>query len=167
VTRRENWSLFDADILNWHFECGIDEAFLVHLSEIRLAFEPYAAGLAAERATIQDVAHLDRLADDMGRENHGAESRAMADLRFHLAVAEASRNPFMRSVGSLIEAALVGVFKLSAPGSDMREVHHDSVSHRRIVDAIRDRDPARAREAMEAVIMTGLERVRRALRGNS
>ena len=102
----------------------------------------------------------------MGRENHSAESRAMADLRFHLAVAEASRNPFMRSVGSLIEAALVGVFKLSAPGSDMREVHHDSVSHRRIVDAIRDRDAARARDAMEAVIMTGLERVRRALRGD-
>src|SRR5688572_22937083 len=33
VTSRESWSLFDPDILNWHFEAGIDEAFLVHLSE--------------------------------------------------------------------------------------------------------------------------------------
>ena len=33
VTSRETWSLFDPDILNWHFETGIDEAFLVHLSK--------------------------------------------------------------------------------------------------------------------------------------
>ena len=69
--------------------------------------------MAAEHATVKDVATLERLAADMGDENHTAESHAMADLRFHLAVAEASGNPFMRSVGSLIEAALVGVFKLS------------------------------------------------------
>jgi DNA-binding FadR family transcriptional regulator len=164
VTSRESWSLFDADILNWHFEAGIDDAFLVHLSEIRLAFEPYAAGLAAERASAADVAHLERLALDMGKDGHSAESHAMADLKFHLAVAEASRNPFMRSVGNLIEAALVGVFNLSSPTADISEVHRASASHHRIVEAIRARDAAAARAAMEAVIITGVERVRLALR---
>jgi DNA-binding FadR family transcriptional regulator len=164
VTSRESWSLFDADILNWHFDCGIDEAFLVHLSEIRLAFEPYAAGLAAERATPKDIEHLESLAGDMGESNHTAESHAMADLRFHLAVAEASRNPFMRSVGSLIEAALVGVFRLSSPTADLREVQRASASHHRIVEAIRARDVEGARAAMEAVIITGVQRVRLALR---
>jgi DNA-binding FadR family transcriptional regulator len=163
VTSRESWSLFDPDILNWHFEAGIDEAFLVHLSEIRLAFEPYAAGLAAGRATADDIAMLQRLADAMG-ETESAESHAMADLRFHLAVAEASRNPFMRSVGSLIEAALVGVFKLSSPSADLREIHNAQASHRRIVEAIRNRDVDGAREAMQSVIINGVERVRLALR---
>ena len=166
VTSRDSWSLFDPDILSWHFDCGIDEAFLVHLSEIRLAFEPYAAGLAAERATPDDVAQLERLALEMGDEDHTAESHALADLRFHLAVAEASRNPFMRSVGSLIEAALVGVFKLSSPTADRQTVCDASASHRRIVDAIRRRDTDSARKAMEAVIITGLERVRLALRAS-
>jgi DNA-binding FadR family transcriptional regulator len=164
VTNRESWSLFDPDILNWHFETGIDEAFLVHLSEIRLAFEPYAAGLAAERATPKDIAMLERLAVDMGDENHTPESHAMADLRFHLTVAEASGNPFMRSMGSLIEAALVGVFKLSSPTEDMKTVHTAQTSHQRIVDAIQRHDVIGARQAMEAVIITGVERVRRALR---
>lgn len=164
VTSRESWSLFDPDILNWHFETEIDEVFLVHLSEIRLAFEPYAAGLAAERATPQDIAALERLATDIGNENHSAESHAMADLRFHLAVAEASRNPFMRSVGSLIEAALVGVFKLSSPTSDVQTVQNAQASHRRIVDAIRSGNVLAARQAMETVIINGLERVREALR---
>jgi DNA-binding FadR family transcriptional regulator len=166
VTERENWSLFDPDILNWHFDCGIDEAFLVHLSEIRLAFEPYAAGLAAERATPEDIARLDQLADDMGRVDHTPESHALADLRFHLAVAEASRNPFLRSVGSLIEAALVGVFRLSSPTADRQTVLNASQSHRAIVEAIRRRDRAGARAAMDAVIITGLERVRVALRAS-
>jgi DNA-binding FadR family transcriptional regulator len=164
VTSRENWSLFDADILHWHFDSGIDDAFLVHLSEIRMAFEPYAAALAAERASTADIVALERLADAMGEPNHSAESHAMADLRFHLAIAEASRNPFMRSVGALIEAALVGVFRLSSPTADEKLVERTSVTHRRIVDAIRGRDPAGARTAMEAVIVTGLERVRAALR---
>ncbi|MBS3652154.1 FadR family transcriptional regulator [Pseudaminobacter sp. 19-2017] len=163
VTGRENWSLFDPDILNWHFDCGIDEAFLVHLSEIRLAFEPYAAALAAERATPEDIVRLDQLADDMGRVDHTPESHTLADLRFHLAVAEASRNPFLRSVGSLIEAALVGVFRLSSPTTDRQAVLDASQSHRAIVEAIRRRDRAGARAAMEAVIITGLERVRAAL----
>ncbi len=79
VTGRETWSLFDADILNWHFECGIDETFLVHLSEIRLAFEPLAAALAAQRATAKDIVLLDRLAGDLGDTNHTAESFALAD----------------------------------------------------------------------------------------
>lgn len=167
VTTRESWSLFDPDILNWHFEAGIDEAFLVHLSEIRLAFEPYAAGLAARHATSDDIATLKRLADAMGEDGHTAESHAMADLRFHLAIAEASRNPFMRSVGALIEAALVGVFKLSSPSADLGEVHRAQSTHRRIVDAISGRDADGARAAMEAVIINGVERVRLALRNGS
>jgi DNA-binding FadR family transcriptional regulator len=164
VTDRATWSFFDADILSWHFDCGVDEAFLVHISEIRLAFEPFAAGLAAERATPKDLLLLDRLAADMGDENHSAESFALADLRFHLAITEASRNPFMRSVGNLIEAALVGVFKLNSPAADPATIAETLRSHQRIVDCIRARDVAGARAAMQAVILTGLERVRGVLR---
>jgi len=105
-----------------------------------------------------------RLADDLGDESHSAESHAMADLRFHLAIAEASRNPFMRSVGNLIEAALVGVFKLSSPTADPDTVRTTRVTHRRIADAVAARDVETARQAMEHVILSGLNRVRLALR---
>ena len=160
VTDRQTWSLFDADILNWHFDSGIDEPFLIHISEIRLAFEPFAAGLAAERATAADVAGLERLAADMGDANHTAESFALADLKFHMAVAEASRNPFMRSVGNLIEAALVGVFKINSPATDPNKIEETLHSHQRIVDAIKRRDVEGARAAMAEVIMIGLARVK-------
>jgi DNA-binding FadR family transcriptional regulator len=165
VTERDAWSLFDADVLDWHFDSGIDDEFLIHISEVRLAFEPFAARLAAERATPADCALLSRLADALGDEEHSAESHAMADLRFHLAVVEAARNPFMRSVGTMIEAALVGVFRLSSPTADPETARTTRLAHRRIADAIAARDPATAHEAMETVILSGLDRVRRALHG--
>lgn len=90
VTPRTQWNLFDGDILTWQLAIGVDEAFLLDLSEVRLAFEPHAAGLAARYATDADISHMMRLAMAMGDPEHTAETLAMADLKFHLSVLEAS-----------------------------------------------------------------------------
>lgn len=164
VTVKNQWNLFDSDVLTWHFNCGVDEDFLYHLSEIRLAFEPHAASLAALNATEAEISGMMRLAVAMGDPGHTAETLAMADLRFHLAVVEASGNPFMRTVGSLIEAALVGIFKLSSPASGKDLIDEVARNHIRIVEQISRRDVAGARAAMENVIRLGRERVRAALR---
>ncbi len=163
VTPKTQWNLFDGDVLAWHFHRGMDQEFLNHLSQIRLAFEPFAASLAAENATEEDIRQLYRLAEEMGAPDHTPETLAVADLRFHLYIAEASRNPFMRTVGSLIEAALVGVFKLSSPAVGENRREEVSVAHTKIVDAIAARDVAGAAEAMRKVIMTGRDRVKAAL----
>ena len=163
VTPKNQWNLFDSDVLTWHFHKGVDEEFLNHLSEIRLAFEPHAAKLAAENASQEDIKNLYKLAAEMGDPEHTPETLALADLKFHLGVAEASRNPFMRTVGSLIEAALVGVFKLSSPPLGEERTAEISTSHRLIVDAIAKRDPEGAAEAMRGVIYTGRERVQHVL----
>lgn len=163
VTERRCWNLFDADVLTWRFDAGIDEEFLTHLCEIRLAFEPFAAALAADKATPADIAGLRALAEAMGAPQHTAQSLALADLEFHLALAEASKNPFMRSVGSLIEAALVGIFKLSSPAAGRDKIAEVAQSHQAIVEAIARRDAAAARQAMERVILVGMERVKAAL----
>lgn len=163
VTDKYQWNLFDSDVLTWHFQGGVDEEFLLHLSEIRLAFEPHAAGLAAIRATEAEISGMMRLAVAMGDPEHTAETLAVADLRFHLAVVEASGNPFMRTVGSLIEAALVGIFKLSSPASGRDRIDDVARSHMRIVEEISRRDVPAARAAMENVIRVGRERVRLAL----
>jgi DNA-binding FadR family transcriptional regulator len=163
VTPKTQWNLFDSDVLTWHFHRGMDQDFLTHLSQIRLAFEPFAAGLAAENATEEDIAELYKLVEDMADPNHTPETLAVADLKFHLHIAEASRNPFMRTVGSLIEAALVGVFKLSSPASGENRAEEVSIAHGKIVDAIAARDVDGAAEAMRRVIYTGRERVKNAL----
>lgn len=163
VTPRKEWNLFDADILTWHFACGVDEDFLQHLSEVRLAFETHAAALAARNASDAEIATMMRLAVAMGDANHTAESLAEADLKFHLAVLDASGNPFLRTVGGLIEAALVGVFKLSSPTDEKGGIDEVARNHICIVEEIGKRDEAGARRAMEHVIMVGRVRIHEAL----
>ena len=161
VTEKNHWNMFDSDVINWHFEGGANEEFLLHLYDIRLAFEPFAAGLVAERATDADIAQLRQLAQAMGDPTLTTDSLVLADLEFHLAIAEFSRNPFMRTVGSLIEAALVGMFKMSSPpSSDQHALGDVSQTHLRIVDAISARDAAAARKAMDNVIIVGRNHIK-------
>ncbi|MCA1408730.1 FadR family transcriptional regulator [Ensifer sp. IC3342] len=167
VRPRKDWNLFDSDILNWHFVAGVDDEFLYHLSEVRLAFEPHAAALAARNATDAEIAGMMRLAVAMGDANHTAESLAVADLKFHLSVLDASGNPFLRTVGGLIEAALVGVFKLSSPTAEKSGIDEVARNHIRIVEEIGKRDEAGARLAMEYVIKVGRDRVRQALHADT
>lgn len=161
VTEKNLWNMFDSDVIKWHFQSGVDEAFLLHLYDIRLAFEPFAAALVAERASGEDIEQLRQLAEAMGGPAHTTDSLVVADLEFHLAIAEFSRNPFMRTVGSLIEAVLVGMFRMSAPAlSDENALGDVSLIHMRIVDSIRARDAERARKAMEHVIIVGRDQIR-------
>lgn len=157
VTERKAWNLFDADVLTWHLERGVDRTFLLYLSEMRLSFEPYAAGLAAERATCETASHLLHLAEDMASApSH--EDLILADLHFHLAVLQASENPFMYGVGTLIEAALVAAFGLSSPNAPSPEVEKIGRSHRAIAEAIEKGNVEAATKAMKNVILTGRDR---------
>lgn len=164
VTPKDQWNLFDGDILTWHFAVGVDEHFLLDLSEIRLGFEPHAAALAARHATEADINQMMLLAVAMGDPDQTPETFALADLRFHLSVMDAARNPFMRTVGSLIEAALAGVFRLSSPAKDRIKIGDVAASHMHIVEEIRRRDEDGARRAMENVIRVGRSRVKDASR---
>jgi len=97
----------------------------------------------------------------MAEPGHTTESLALADLRFHLAVSDASHNPFMRTLGSLIEAALVGMFRISTPPSQ-NGFSNIADTHMRIVDMIAAGDVAATRKAMEDVIIDGRDHVHEA-----
>ncbi len=165
VTEKNLWNMFDSEIIAWHFDSGVTEEFLLHLYDIRLAFEPFAAGLVAERANGEDIETLRALGAGHGRNpDHTTDSLALADLQFHLAIADASHNPFMRTLGSLIEAALVGMFRMSTPPSQ-NGFANIADTHMRIVDAIVAGDVAGARKAMEDVILRRPRTCARSFRG--
>jgi DNA-binding FadR family transcriptional regulator len=157
VRERSAWNMFDPDVLGWHLEAGIDKRFLRDLADIRLAVEPRAAALAAERWTGEAIATLRDNIVTMRAFASDSSEFADADLRLHLDVATISANPFMRSIGAVIEAALRASFRLSAPaeGSD-REI--TIAAHECIVDAIAERDAEAASAAMTEVIYNGLRR---------
>jgi DNA-binding FadR family transcriptional regulator len=154
-----NWNFFDAEVLSWKVALGMDPEFRRNLVEIRRAVEPRAAALAAERATAEDIEELRRCIALMRAGGHNRRSFAEADLEFHLAVGAASKNPLMRSMAAVIEAALLASFSLSSP-ADRAELQESTVeAHEKIVDAIAARSPAAASKAMLGVIDVGYERI--------
>lgn len=158
VRGREAWNMFDADVLAWHLDAGIDRRFLDDLAEIRLAVEPRAAALAASRRSVSDIAELRRGMERMRHEPSDSVGFADGDLALHLAVANASGNLFMRSIGSVIEAALRASFLQSAP-VEPRDRETVLLQHQRIVDAIAQQDAEAAALAMTEVIHNGLSRL--------
>jgi len=156
VRPRAEWNLFDRDLLAWQGQAGLDAQFIAHLSEMRLALEPEAAALAAERRSNEELAGIFHHFDRMAVPNLSRADFARADLDFHLAIIVASHNPFLRSAAALIEVALIGLLTVSSPADDPDRLESSVADHRAIADAIANRNPIAAREAMRVVIGVGM-----------
>jgi DNA-binding FadR family transcriptional regulator len=154
-----HWNLFDADVLAWQVHIGRDADFGRSLSEIRRAIEPAAAALAADRHSGANLKRLRAHVREMGRAGHSRQSFAAVDLAFHIEVGAASKNPLMRSVASVIEAALFVAFMYSSPVDDPMQQAASQRAHGAIVDAIEARNPKAAAKAMSKVIDTGARRI--------
>lgn len=163
VNPRHLWNFVDRDVLTWRMQGGVDLEFVQQLSEMRLALEPATAALAARHATPAEVEHLFAVAALIDDPEHSRESIAQADLEFHLAVANMSRNPFIRSVSSLVEAALAVSFRISSPALSPEGIASCAFTHLRIAEAIAARDEEAAATAMRAVIDEGVQRACEAL----
>lgn len=162
VTPRSEWNLFDPDVLLWHAEAGLTPEFLTHLADIRMALEPEASAFAAQRATPEEVAELHECVDRMAAPRIGPEAFAQADLEFHLMLARTARNPFFLSISTLIKVVLEAMLTISTPTDDGRSLKTVISQHRRIANAVANRDADEARLAMRAVVQNGIDSARRA-----
>ena len=129
----------------------LDESTRIHdVIELRSVLECEAAALAAERHRAAHLAQMDQAIEEMtkGLEEPEADAFIDADLRFHLAVAEATGNRVllhsMQAVRDVIRRMLMTVFHL--PGSAARAVEE----HRAVRAAIAAGDASRARAEMRA-----------------
>lgn len=156
VRDKSAWNLFDPEVLIWHAQSGFDPEFLDYLGEMRMALEPEAAALACARRTPLQLQQLYGWVEQMGADGVGREGFVHADLNFHLCVANAAGNPFLRSISTLIEVALVALLTVSSPADDPGRHLQSVAAHRAIADAIARRDPDAAREAMRAVVAEGV-----------
>jgi DNA-binding FadR family transcriptional regulator len=160
VRPEARWNFFDPDLLSWKLQLGYDEKLRDDLSEIRCAIEPQAAALAAQRRTADDLVALRHWIGRMREPGHTARSFAEADLGLHLSVSAASGNAMMRSIGAIIEAALMASFTLNSAVEE-EEVLAESIDrHEAIVDAIEKGDSDGAAAAMLLVIDQGTSRIR-------
>lgn len=165
VRPSSEWNMLDPDVLQWHLDAGLSEAFLVNLFDLRQIIEPAAAERAARVGSPEAIAEIEAAYADMARNKDGSGDLTGADVRFHRSILAATNNPLMASLGALIQTALVGSFQMGWPSADtMTDVR--LMQHRVILDAILARDAKAAHSRMTALLDISMEDVRRALAGD-
>lgn len=162
VTPQSEWRLFDPAVIGWTLDRPVDEAFVADLMEIRLAIEPVAAKLAAERRTAADVARIGAAYEAMARAVEGAGDYTSADLAFHTALIAASGNRFLVQMEPIVAGILRMSFSLST--ENMEEARGSLPDHRLLFEAIRDRDGEGARARLARIIELAGEDIMRHLR---
>jgi len=82
------------------------KSLLKNLFEARILIEPYIAGLAAQRATPQDVEKLERMAKELENIKENSSMTAEMDVQFHTAVAECTHNEVLIRVIPVINESI-------------------------------------------------------------
>ena len=120
--------------------------------ELRMLREPHAAGLAAERATPEQVAEMETLNDEMERCVNSRKDDRVARIqavnnRFHHLLVEAARSGRLKAMlqNYLDMPIMIGSFYFYSEQEMRESVEH----HRQITLAIRRRDRRFAEQAME------------------
>jgi GntR family transcriptional repressor for pyruvate dehydrogenase complex len=138
---------------------------ILYVMELRLCVEVESAGLAAERASRTQVRAIDAALTAMDRATAQGQAAVDEDLELHRSIAEGTNNPqfprFLQFIGRhLIPRHIVSGMPKTM-GGQSAYLQLLQVEHRRIVEAIRGRDPKAAREAMRRHLTRSLERYRK------
>jgi len=133
--------------LDWMVRIGQPDGS-IHLTQVREILEPEIAALAATRVEEQHLATMRETIALMDGSRDEPDTYIEADLDFHLALAEAAGNPvilsLINSIVGLLREQRMRIFHVKG-GPERGQFHH-----KRILEAIEQRDPERAREAMRA-----------------
>jgi GntR family transcriptional repressor for pyruvate dehydrogenase complex len=131
---------------------GSDLNELRDIVEARRLIEEDIAGLAAERASDAELKKIAAAVEELRSAVPDTEACLAADLRFHIAIAEAAHNQVLLNSVQLLRNLMKQwiLLKLRIPGAAARVLEQ----HEAILLALRMRDAAGARLAMSSHLGT-------------
>jgi DNA-binding FadR family transcriptional regulator len=154
-----SWNLFDPDVLHWLLERKFSLDLLRHFNQLRVAIEPEAAALAASHANAAQLEAIGAGLARMEAAEKGHDNTLDADIAFHIAVLQASNNPFFLQFHDLVRTAL----RTSIQFTNRIKGHSASVAdHAAVRNAIVRHHADGARVAMRRIIGDVLELIVRA-----
>lgn len=125
----------------------LKKADMNHLREFRDMIEVHGVALAAERASDLQIREIINISQLMEENCHDIEVLTAYDFKFHVALADASGNPLIKSTMMSIALELERTAHLGYQTSD--EIITSSLEHHRhILEAVINRDSTAASIAM-------------------
>ena len=158
-----NENLVDVYPRRGMFVAGIDTRDLTALAEVRAQLEPFAARLAAERATPEDREATTRLLDEL--DEHGAMPEPITlldiDQRMHHHIYRCAHNAFLERTLDQYFVHALRIWALALHRIPNLELA--VMEHRELLVAVRDGDADRAAELMLRHVEDFEAGIRRAL----
>jgi len=150
VCERDDWNILDQQVLEWMGPQIVDLNLLGCILEARRTVEPAAAELAAQRATTQEIADLEKAWQQMRDDEGNIDRFTEADVKFHVTLLKASHNQVFRQLSGIIEAALK--FSLHTSNEAVENRDEAVQVHGELVEALRMRDRAAARNCSSRML---------------
>jgi GntR family transcriptional repressor for pyruvate dehydrogenase complex len=127
------------------------DASLIDLLEMRMGIESIAASLAAQRATAEDLAAIEKSIQEMETDTGAGGLGTEGDLTFHMAIASATKNPLqvyiMKNVSDFLHVGIrENLLHLYQEPANIAEILKQ---HKAIYQAICSGDPDAAFNAMK------------------
>jgi DNA-binding FadR family transcriptional regulator len=151
VHEQLRWNFLDADLLHWRQSVIGKSAFLRELIVVRRMVEPETAALAARNIDPPMLMKLQAALLDMARGNGAYTTLTVeADVAFHRLLLAASGNALLSGLGACIEKSLRESIGITSHPKFANSFALDK--HIALYEAVRDGDPARARQRMIAIL---------------
>lgn len=138
-----------------HFLAALHGFTREEMFEARRLIEVGVAGLSATRATGEQVAAIAEEVTSMFASLDSPHDFLRHDIRFHQAVASASGNPILASLVEMLSQVFYERRRETV--GQARDFRESADMHRRIYMAIRQRDAAAARDAMDRHLQMSFE----------
>jgi DNA-binding FadR family transcriptional regulator len=150
IQPEDQWNIFDPDLLRWVLESKPSLHVLKEFLQVRIAIEPEAAALAARYADQAKLDAIENALEGMRKAEGNSKEDLEADIAFHVSILYASNNRFYIRLRDFISTAL----RVSISHTNPIKGNHEGVveDHSKVFNAIKNRNPERARQAMLALI---------------
>ena len=147
VADRTAWNDLSPEVLAARLEVGAIDDIMADSLELRHVIETEAAGLAAERATHEDLEVLRLEFEALGRATSDVSLYTRHDIAFHDAILRATHNRLFLQLIDQMRDVLTLTRTISVTASPDR-VPASQQGHAAVFEAIAARSPERARQAM-------------------
>lgn len=125
---------------------GIEDkvSLALDLVDVRMMLEPGIAEMAALKASGEEILKLDRMCNVVEQKIKNGEPYIKEDVEFHTYIAECSKNKVVEQLVPIIDTAVMMFVNVTHKKLTAETI----MTHRNIVDAIKERDPLGAKTAM-------------------
>lgn len=116
--------------------------------DVRTLLEPACARMAAAHVTDEELQHMEKLLAHMEDRSIAIKERRETDFAFHVEIARCTRNAMMEMLVIAMKDIIIAMMEkgiMVYGGIDDASFHH-----KRILDALKARDPQLAEEMMRA-----------------